>query len=84
MDILYERFIERKFLDFLEYAPEEPEEFVNILSDIEKYILPGTLHWRHPDFYAYYPCAGSYCNILADMLATAVGGVGFSWVYYVE
>lgn len=34
----------------------------------------------HPNFYAYFPCGNSYPNILADMLSTAFGGVGFSWV----
>lgn len=53
-----------------------------MLSDFDKLIVPGTCHWLHPNFYAYFPGGNSYPNILADMLSTAFGGVGFSWVSY--
>ncbi|KAG4066550.1 hypothetical protein HA402_007186 [Bradysia odoriphaga] len=59
--------------------PTEPEDFKEMLSDFDKLIIPGTCHWLHPNFYAYFPCGNSFPNILADMLSTSFGGVGFSW-----
>jgi glutamate/tyrosine decarboxylase-like PLP-dependent enzyme len=61
------------------HAPEDPEDFKDMLDDFDKLIIPGTLHWVHPDMYAYFPCGSGYPNILADMLTSVTGGVGFSW-----
>lgn len=41
--------------------------------------MPGTLHWMHPKFYAYFPGGNAYPNILGDILCTAIGGNGFTW-----
>ena len=61
-------------------APKTPEAFMDMLKDFHQFIIPGTMHWVHPDMYAYFPCGNSFSNVLADMLATSFGGVGFSWV----
>lgn len=60
--------------------PENPEHFKDMLKDFQECIIPGTMHWQHPNMYAYFACGNSFSNVLADMLATAIGGVGFSWV----
>lgn len=60
--------------------PNQPEPFQAVLEDLHKHIMPGTLHWQHPDMYAYFPMGNVPCNVLADILITACGGVGFSWV----
>ncbi|KAH8868881.1 Tyrosine decarboxylase [Schistosoma japonicum] len=60
--------------------PKEPETWSIIFHDIEKYILPGLTHWQHPQFHAYFPAANSVPSIMADMLSTALGCNGFSWV----
>lgn len=60
-------------------APEEPEDFKQMLDDFDKFVMPGIMHWKHPDFYAYFNCGNSLPNILGDMLSTGCGGVGFSW-----
>lgn len=61
-------------------APQEPEEWDNIMEDVEKKIMPGVTHWQHPRFHAYFPSGNSYPSILADMLSDAIGCIGFSWV----
>lgn len=38
------------------------------------------LHWKHPGSYAYFPGGNTSPNILGDMLSTAIGDVGFSWI----
>lgn len=61
-------------------APMEPEEWDNIMEDVDKKIMPGVTHWQHPRFHAYFPSGNSYPSILADMLSDAIGCIGFSWV----
>lgn len=36
-------------------------------------------HWQHPRFHAYFPAGNAYPSILADMLSSGLGVVGFSW-----
>ncbi|CAH1099327.1 unnamed protein product [Psylliodes chrysocephalus] len=60
-------------------APEEPEEWDNIMEDMDKKIMPGITHWQHPRFHAYFPSGNSYPSILADMMSDAIGCIGFSW-----
>lgn len=31
-------------------APEKGEPFEDIISDVEKLVMPGLLHWQHPNF----------------------------------
>lgn len=42
--------------------------------------MPGTLHWLHPMFYAYFNGGNSFPNIYAEILMTACGGNNLSWV----
>ncbi|XP_056330947.1 aromatic-L-amino-acid decarboxylase [Danio aesculapii] len=62
-----------------EEAPEEPENYEDVVKDIERVIMPGVTHWHSPYFYAYFPTAHSYPAMLADMLCGAIGCIGFSW-----
>ena len=62
-----------------ETAPIKPESFDKIMNDVKNYILPGLVHWRHPRYFAYFPCGGSYPSILADMLISTINCSGFSW-----
>ncbi|KAH8038948.1 hypothetical protein HPB51_004060 [Rhipicephalus microplus] len=62
-----------------ERAPEQPEDWDNIMADVERFIMPGVTHWQHPHFHAYFPAGNSYPSILADMLSDGIGCVGFSW-----
>lgn len=60
-------------------APVEPESYDDIISDVERVIMPGITHWHSPYFFAYFSAANSYPAILADMLSDAIGCIGFSW-----
>ncbi|XP_044263718.1 tyrosine decarboxylase-like [Tribolium madens] len=60
-------------------APEQPEEWDNIMYDVDKKIMPGITHWQHPRFHAYFPSGNSFPSILGDMLSDAIGCIGFSW-----
>ncbi|XP_034248097.1 aromatic-L-amino-acid decarboxylase-like [Thrips palmi] len=60
-------------------APQEPEDWDQILADVDSKIMPGITHWQHPRFHAYFPSGNSYPSILGDMLSDAIGCIGFSW-----
>lgn len=61
-------------------APEKPDNWQDVMSDIERVIMPGVTHWHSPKFHAYFPTANSYPAIVADMLSGAIACIGFSWV----
>lgn len=60
-------------------APVEPDSYEDIIKDVERVIMPGITHWHSPNFFAYFAAASSYPAMLADMLCTAIGCIGFSW-----
>jgi aromatic-L-amino-acid/L-tryptophan decarboxylase len=60
-------------------APEQPEEFADVLRDVEEVLLPGLTHWQSPRFFAYFSSTGSEPAILADLLAAGLDQVGILW-----
>lgn len=46
-------------------APIKPESWQDVMSDIERVIMPGITHWHSPKFHAYFPTANSYPAIVA-------------------
>ncbi|KAH8370147.1 hypothetical protein KR093_002345 [Drosophila rubida] len=60
-------------------APQEPEDWDQIMLDVEDKIMPGVTHWQHPRFHAYFPAGNSFPSILGDMLGDGIGCIGFSW-----
>lgn len=60
-------------------APQTGEDFKKILNDVEDTIMPGMVHWNHPNFFAYFPSGNSYPSILGDLISSSIGSIGFSW-----
>lgn len=46
-------------------APTKPENWQDVMADIERVIMPGITHWHSPKFHAYFPTANSYPAIVA-------------------
>eukprot|EP00118_Oscarella_pearsei_P015904 m.147712 g.147712 ORF g.147712 m.147712 type:complete len:486 (+) comp38470_c0_seq2:81-1538(+) len=61
-------------------APHEPEQWEDVVKDVESTILRGMTHWHHPQFYAYFPNGFSYPSLLAEMLCQGFSCIGFSWL----
>jgi histidine decarboxylase len=40
----------------------------------------GITHWQSPYMHAYFPALNSPASLLGDMLADAIGSLGFTWV----
>src|SRR5688572_206091 len=59
--------------------PPEKKSDVDLISAIERDILPGITHWNHPSFFAYFPSNTSFASILADLVASGLGAQGMSW-----
>jgi aromatic-L-amino-acid decarboxylase len=60
-------------------APAKGEEFADLLTDVEKLILPGVTHWQSPNFFAYFPSNASGPAILGDLLSSGLGVQGMLW-----
>ena len=61
-------------------APAHGEAFADILTDIDRVILPGITHWQSPNFFAYFPSNASGPSILGDLLASGLGVQGMLWL----
>ncbi|HEX6419419.1 MAG TPA: pyridoxal-dependent decarboxylase [Acidimicrobiales bacterium] len=59
--------------------PERPEPFDDVLADLDRVVLPGTTHWQHPGFHAYFPANTSGPAILADIVSSGLGTQGMLW-----
>jgi aromatic-L-amino-acid decarboxylase len=60
-------------------APEMPEPFGAIISDLDQIIVPGLSHWQHPSFFGYFPANAELASVLGDYLSTGLGVIGLSW-----
>ncbi|KAK2717342.1 histidine decarboxylase-like [Artemia franciscana] len=60
-------------------APPKGETWNDIFKDIERVIMPGVTHWQSPYMHAYFPALNSPASLLGDMLADAIGCLGFTW-----
>jgi aromatic-L-amino-acid/L-tryptophan decarboxylase len=62
-----------------EAPPEAPEPFDRILEDYDRLIPPGTTHWNHPGFLAYFGITGSGPGILGEALAATLNVNAMLW-----
>jgi len=59
--------------------PELAEPFADVLRDLDAVIVPGTTHWNHPRFFAYFSITGSEPGILAELLSAAFNVNAMLW-----
>lgn len=66
-----------------EAFPKEPPEtgapLAEILRDVDKVIVPGLVHWGHPQFMGYFGSTSTAPGILAEMIAAAVNVNAMTW-----
>ena len=60
-------------------APEEGEPLAEIIADIDRVIMPGVMHWAHPDFMGYFGATTTAPGILAEMVAGALNVNAMTW-----
>ncbi|MFP5310380.1 MAG: pyridoxal phosphate-dependent decarboxylase family protein [Actinomycetes bacterium] len=59
--------------------PAAPEPFADVLADLDRVVVPGTTHWNHPAFHAYFAITGSGPGILGEAVAAALNVNGMLW-----
>ena len=60
-------------------APEDPEPLGAILADVDRVIMPGVVHWAHPQFMGYFGSTTTAPGILAEMVAAALNINAMTW-----
>jgi aromatic-L-amino-acid/L-tryptophan decarboxylase len=60
-------------------GPEQGESIEEILEDFRELIVPGSVHWNHPRFLAYFANSASGPGILGEMLAAALNNNHMLW-----
>jgi aromatic-L-amino-acid/L-tryptophan decarboxylase len=60
-------------------APDDPESFSAVLTDLDSILLPGLTHWQSPRFFAYFATTGSEPGVLAELLVAGLNQVGILW-----
>lgn len=59
--------------------PEDPVPLESLLSEMDRVVVPTTLHWQHPRFFGYFPANASLASLLGDLLSGGLGGQGMLW-----
>ena len=62
-----------------ESPPAEPDDFANVLADLDRIIVPGLTHWQSPGFFAFFPTPATGPAILGDLLSSGLGVQGMLW-----
>jgi aromatic-L-amino-acid decarboxylase len=60
-------------------APETGEALDQILADVDRLIVPGVVHWAHPQFMGYFGCTTTAPGILAEMITAALNVNAMTW-----
>jgi len=60
-------------------APESGTPFDKIFSEIDSVIVPGVVHWDHPQFMSYFGCTTTNPGILAEMITGALNVNTMTW-----
>jgi aromatic-L-amino-acid decarboxylase len=59
--------------------PDDPQTLDGLLADIDQIVLPGVLHWQHPQFFGFFPANAPLESVLGDVLSSGLGVLGLSW-----
>ncbi len=60
-------------------APEHGEAIGDILTDVERVIVPGLTHWNSPTFFGYFSICASGPGVLAEFLSAAFNQQAMLW-----
>lgn len=60
-------------------VPESPQPLAALLAELDRVVVPGSTHWQHPGFMAYFPANASLLSVLGDVLSGGLGTQGMLW-----
>jgi aromatic-L-amino-acid decarboxylase len=61
------------------HAPEEGESFEQILTDVDRLIVPGMVHWAHPMFLGYFGWTATGPGILGEIVTAPLNVNAMTW-----
>jgi aromatic-L-amino-acid decarboxylase len=59
--------------------PETAEPLSEIFADVDRLIVPGIVHWAHPQFMGYFGCTTTGPGVFAEMIAAALNVNAMTW-----
>src|SRR6476620_8716617 len=59
--------------------PEKAEPLEEIFADVDRLIVPGVVHWAHPQFMGYFGCTTTAPGVFAEMIAAALNVNAMTW-----
>jgi aromatic-L-amino-acid/L-tryptophan decarboxylase len=59
--------------------PARPEDWDDIVADLDRVVVPGLTHWQSPNWFAYFPGNSSGPSVLGDLVSSGVGVQGMLW-----
>jgi aromatic-L-amino-acid/L-tryptophan decarboxylase len=62
-----------------ELLPDRPQPLDALLDELDRVVVPATLHWQHPGFFGYFPADAALASLLGDLLSGGLGGQGMLW-----
>ena len=60
-------------------APEDGEDFGDVLKDVDRLILPAVTHWNHPNFHGLFSTSTSSVGVFGEMFAAAFDMKAMLW-----
>src|SRR5216117_84238 len=61
------------------HPPEEGERFEKILSDVDRLIVPGMVHWSHPMFLGYFGWTATAPGLLGEIVTAPLNVNAMTW-----
>src|SRR6266498_3942802 len=59
--------------------PAQGESMEQIISDLDRLVLPAITHWSHPSFFAYFATSTSAPGIFGELLSAAFDNKAMLW-----
>jgi aromatic-L-amino-acid/L-tryptophan decarboxylase len=59
--------------------PEQGDPFENILGDVDRFIVPGMVHWSHPMFLGYFGWTTTAPAILGEIITAPLNVNAMTW-----
>src|SRR4051794_39707167 len=59
--------------------PETGEPLEQIFADVDRLIVPGVVHWAHPQFMGYFGCTSNAPGVFAEMISAALNVNAMTW-----
>lgn len=60
-------------------APEQGEDFAEVLRDVDRLILPAVTNWNHPNFHGLFSTSTSAAGIFGELLSAAFDMKAMLW-----